>query len=82
MTPRTRHAAYTAHAAADFSRVTDRPTDRLTDTANIGKNSLLLMHSMQPKNETRVRYRLRVLITVLVSKYGMAWWLNGRASAS
>jgi len=35
MTPRTRHAAYTAHAAANLSRV----TDRLTDTANIGKNS-------------------------------------------
>jgi len=38
MTPRTRHAAYTARAAADLSCVTDRLTDRQTDTANIGKN--------------------------------------------
>jgi len=29
---------------------TDRQTDRQTDTANIGKNSQHLMHSMQPKN--------------------------------
>jgi len=48
MTPRTRHAVYTARAAADLSRVTDRRTDRLTDTANIGNNSQHLMHSMQP----------------------------------
>jgi len=27
----------------------ERQTDRLTDTANVGKNSLHLMHSMQPK---------------------------------
>jgi len=32
--------------AAELSRV----TDRLTDTAIIGNNSLHLMHSMQPKN--------------------------------
>jgi len=38
---------YTARAAADLSRV----TNRLTDTANMGKNrpSQHLMHSMQPK---------------------------------
>jgi len=40
MTPRTRHAEYTTRAAADLSRV--------TDTANIGKNSKHLMHSLQP----------------------------------
>jgi len=42
------HVAYTARAAADLSRVTDRL--RLTDTANIGENSQHLMHSMQSKN--------------------------------
>jgi len=52
MTPRTRHAAYTARAAADLSRVTDWQTD----TANIGNNSQHLMHSMQPKKlETWLR---------------------------
>jgi len=45
MTPHTQHTAYTARAAAELSHV----TDRLTDTANIGKNSQHLMHSMQPK---------------------------------
>jgi len=35
MTPRTRHVEYTARAAADLSRVTDRQTD----TANIGNNA-------------------------------------------
>jgi len=48
MTPHTQHAAYTTRAAADLSRV----TDTLTDTANIGKNSQHLMHSMQPKYRT------------------------------
>jgi len=51
MTPQTRHAAYTARAAADLSLV----TDKLTDTANIGKNSQHIMHSMQPKNTLVVR---------------------------
>jgi len=32
-------------------RQTDGRTDRLTDTAHIGNNSLHLMHSIQPKNE-------------------------------
>jgi len=41
----------TLRAAADFSRVTDRQTDRLTDgQADIGKNSQHLMHLMPPKN--------------------------------
>jgi len=44
MTPHTQHVVYTARAATDLSRVTDRQTD----TANIGKNSQHLMHSMQP----------------------------------
>jgi len=48
MTPRTRHAAYGARAAADLSRVTDRQTD-----ANIGNNSQHLMHSMQPITRCR-----------------------------
>jgi len=39
MTPRTQHAVYTARAAADLSRVTDRQTDRETATGNIGKNT-------------------------------------------
>jgi len=47
MTLRTRHATYTARAAADLSRVTDWQTD----TANIGNNSQHLMNSMQPKND-------------------------------
>jgi len=29
----------------------DRQTDRLTDTANIGKNRQHLMHLMQPNNK-------------------------------
>jgi len=45
MTPRTRHMAYTALAATDLSHVTDGQTD----IVNIGKNSLHVMHSMQPK---------------------------------
>jgi len=53
MTPHTRHAAYTARAAADLSRV----TDRLTDTANIGKNSQHLMHSMQDNNTNFIESR-------------------------
>jgi len=42
------HTAYTACAATDLSRM----TDILTDTANIGKNSQHLMHSMQPKTRS------------------------------
>jgi len=42
--------AYSAHTAADLSRV----TDTLTDTANNGKNSQHLMLSMQPKNKTKM----------------------------
>jgi len=38
------------HSEVKLSHVTDRLTDRQTDTANIGNNSLHLMHSMQPKN--------------------------------
>jgi len=56
MTPRTRHAAYTARSAADLSRVTDWQTD----TANIGNNSLLLMHSMQPKRRRSDRHWLQL----------------------
>jgi len=51
MTPRIRHAAHTARAAADLSRV----TDRLTATANIGNNSQHIMHSMQPKTAVYVK---------------------------
>jgi len=40
------HTANTACAATDLSHVTDRQTD----TANIGKNSLHLMHSMKTNN--------------------------------
>jgi len=45
------------HSEAEMSRLTDRlqansQTDR--DTANIGNNSLNLMHSMQPKNQMQV----------------------------
>jgi len=40
--------AYTARAAADLSCVRDWQTDWLTETANIGKNSQHLLHSMQP----------------------------------
>jgi len=47
MTSCTCYEAYTARAAADLSSV----TDIWTDTANIGKNSLHLMHSMQPKRD-------------------------------
>jgi len=47
MTLGTRDVAYTASTTTDLSSV----TDRLTDTANIGKNSQHLMHSMQPKNQ-------------------------------
>jgi len=39
-----------SHGEAELSRVTDRPTDRRTDSANIGNNSLHLVHSMQPKS--------------------------------
>jgi len=39
--------------ASDLSRMTDRLTDEQTDTANIGNNSLHLMHLMQPKNVTQ-----------------------------
>jgi len=35
MTPRTRHAAYNARAAADVSRVTDRRTDRQTPRTSV-----------------------------------------------
>jgi len=45
MTQHTRHVVYITCAVADLSCV----TDRLTDTANIGNNSLYVMHSMQPK---------------------------------
>jgi len=44
MTPRTQHAAYTACAAADLSRVTDRQTRRTSVR--------MIMHSMQPKKYT------------------------------
>jgi len=40
------HTAYTARAATDLSHM----TERLTDTANIGKHSEYLMHSTQPNN--------------------------------
>jgi len=54
MTPRTRHAAYTARAAADLSRVTDRQTD----AAHIGNNSLHLIRWTQPNNYVSVGYIL------------------------
>jgi len=57
MTPRTWHAAYTARAATDLSRV----TDRLTYTANIGKNSQHLMHSMQPEIVVKLHYIITVI---------------------
>jgi len=52
------HMAHGVHCtpAADLSHMTDRQTDRLTDTANIGNNSLNLMHSMQPKNQLQETY--------------------------
>jgi len=72
MTPRTQHAAHTVHAAADFSRVTDRQTD----TANISKNSLHLMHSMQPKKSkfyiiVRPHYRRRDMRTIAIDDPGV-----------
>jgi len=43
------------HSEAELSRVTDRQTD----TAIIGNNSLHLMHSMQPKKlKTLIRRHL------------------------
>jgi len=51
MTPHKWHSAYTAHAAADLSHVTVRPTY----TANIDKNCRHLTHSMQPKEVTKNR---------------------------
>jgi len=42
MTPHTQHASYTACAVANLSRV--------TDAANISKNSKHLVHLMQPNN--------------------------------
>jgi len=58
MTPCTQHAAHTAGAATDYPHSEAEPgsfgvfvTDRQTDTANIGKNSLYLMHSVQPNNK-------------------------------
>jgi len=41
--------------AADLSHVTDRQTNRQTDTMNIGNNSLHLKHSMQPNNTDTVQ---------------------------
>jgi len=49
---------YSAHAQVGFnvrghsvhSRQTDRQTDGRTDTANVGRYRLHLMHSMQPTN--------------------------------
>jgi len=48
MTLHTRHAVYTACAAADLSHVTDSLLDTMTDNTNIGNNRQHLMHSMQP----------------------------------
>jgi len=61
MTLRTRHAAYTARAAADSSRVTDRQTDRQTDTAIIGRNRQHLIHSVQPDKHLRRKTVLKIL---------------------
>jgi len=64
MTPHTRHAAYTARAAADLGGATDRLTDRQTDPANIGRNSEHLMHSMQPKNMNSLTEEAEVCVCV------------------
>jgi len=56
MTLCTRHVVYTAHAAADLSRVTDRQTD----TMNTDNNSQHLMHSMQPKMAPLISVCLQV----------------------
>jgi len=62
MTPRTRNAAHAARAAADLSHV----TDRRTDTANIGKNSQHLMHSMQPNDSQAACLRLLAEVAIAV----------------
>jgi len=52
------------HSEAELSRVADKQTDRLTDTAHIGNNSLHLMHSMQPNNCLVVLWCVQILMNV------------------